>query len=432
MLAAPKGKAQRLQASAEDLPHGRRRETLGHAAGCAVAFLPSKIRIGQDLPDAGNGVVEVRVGPLVTGREGVGVALNAHLPIADREGVLFGHEVHVARVTGSDNGLAQGHGLGQDQPETLGSVQGDTGIAGGDESPGVLAFQVLVDNDRKRHGKFIVTGSSQFAFMKKVSESLAGRIGLITLLPFQFSEVPARLREASLFQGGYPELIDRRYEGSFEWYTSYLDTYLTRDVRDLREIGDIRDFRRFIQILAARVSQIMNMSDISRDLGISVMTVKKWLSVLEASFIIMLLPPFYKNLGKRIIKSPKLYFLDTGLVSYLTGIRTQELYEQGPLQGALFENYVITEMYKKELHTRSGADLYYFRESNGNEIDVILDRKSEQEYCEIKSSHTFRPEMVRALSQLKNKGDQGYLLYKGKELELYPDIKILNYKSYLK
>ena len=299
--------------------------------------------------------------------------------------------------------------------------------------PEIFSYiKLLVDNDRKKYGKFIVTGSSQFAFMKKVSESLAGRIGLITLLPFQFSEVPARLRGVSLFQGGYPELIDRRYEGSFEWYTSYLDTYLTRDVRDLREIGDMRDFRRFIQILAARVSQIMNMSDISRDLGISVMTVKKWLSVLEASFIIMLLPPFYKNLGKRIIKSPKLYFLDTGLVSYLTGIRTKELYEQGPLQGALFENYVITEIHKKELHTRSGADLYYFRESNGNEIDVILDRKSEQEYFEIKSSHTFRPEMVRALSQLKKKGEQGYLLYKGKELELYPDIKILNYKTYLK
>ncbi len=293
-------------------------------------------------------------------------------------------------------------------------------------------IKLLVDNDRKRYGKFIVTGSSQFAFMKKVSESLAGRIGLVTLLPFQFSEVPTRLREGSLFQGGYPELIDRKYKGSFEWYTSYLDTYLTRDVRDLREIGDIRDFRRFVQILAARVSQIMNMSDISRDLGISVMTVKKWLSVLEASYIIMLLPPFHNNLGKRIIKSPKLYFLDTGLVSYLTGIRTKELYEQGPLQGSLFENYVITEIYKKELHTRSSADLYYFRESNGNEIDLILDRKNEQEYFEIKSSHTFRSEMVRTLSQFKKKGEQGYLLYKGKELELYPDIKILNYKSYLK
>lgn len=292
-------------------------------------------------------------------------------------------------------------------------------------------IKLLVDNDRKKYDKFIVIGSSQFAFMKKVSESLAGRIGLVTLLPFQCSEVPAKLREDSLFQGGYPELIDRKYLGSFEWYTSYLDTYLTRDVRDLREIGDIRNFRRFIQILAARVSQIMNMSDISRDIGVSVVTIKKWLSVLEASYIIMLLPPFYKNLGKRIIKSPKLYFLDTGLVSYLTGIRTKELYEQGPLQGALFENYVITEICKKELHTRSSADLYYYRESNGNEIDLIVDRKSEQEYYEIKSSHTFRSEMVRTLSQYKKKGEQGYLLYKGKELGLYPDIKILNYKSCL-
>ena len=146
----------------------------------------------------------------------------------------------------------------------------------------------------------------------------------------------------------------------------------------------------------------------------------------------MLLPPFYKNLGKRIIKSPKLYFLDTGLVSYLTGIRTQELYEHGPLQGALFENYVITEIYKKELHTRSNADLYYYRESNGNEIDLILDRKTSQDYLEIKSSHTFRPDLVRTLTQLKKNSEQGYLLYQGSDRELYPDIKILNYAAYLK
>lgn len=291
--------------------------------------------------------------------------------------------------------------------------------------------KLIVDNERQKYGRFILTGSSQFAFMKRVSESLAGRISLLTLLPFQFSEIPTRLREPSLYQGGYPELVTRRYRGSFEWYTSYLDTYLTRDIRDLREIGDIRDFRRFVQMLASRVAQILNMSEIARDIGISVMTVKKWLSVLEASYIVFLLPPFFKNLGKRIIKSPKIYFHDTGLVSYLTGIRTKELYENGPLYGSLFENYVVAEIYKKELHTRTGADLFYFRESNGNEIDLIIDRKLRREYIEVKASHTFRTDMARTLTKFKNAGEQGYVIYQGKEIESSSDLKIVNYKSYL-
>ena len=291
--------------------------------------------------------------------------------------------------------------------------------------------KLAVDNDRNSYGKFVVTGSSQFAFMKHISESLAGRIGLLTLLPFQYAEIPERLRAASLFQGAYPELVLRKYHGSFDWYSSYLDTYLTRDVRDLREIGNIHDFRRFVQILAARVSQILNMSDLARDIGVSVPTVKKWISVLEASYIVFLLPPFYVNLGKRIIKSPKIYFYDTGIVSYLTGIRNKELFEKGPLYGYLFENYVISEIYKKELHSRSGAELFYFRTSNGVEVDLIIDRKIERRFIEIKASHTYRHEMIRSLLQIKKKNEQAFLLYRGKSVESTPDLKILNYTSYL-
>ena len=291
--------------------------------------------------------------------------------------------------------------------------------------------KLAVDNDRKNYGKFVMTGSSQFAFMKRVSESLAGRIGLLALLPFQYAEVPTRLREASIYQGSYPELVERKYRGAFEWYTSYLDTYLTRDVRDLREIGDIRDFRRFIQMLAARVSQVLNMSDVARDIGISVPTVKKWLSVLEASYVVFLLPPYYSNLGKRIVKSPKIYFYDTGLVSYLIGIRTRELFEHGPLYGPLFENYVISEIYKKELHLRSSAELFYYRTSNGVEIDLIIDRKPNHQFIEIKASQTYRHEMTRSLLQLKNNKDQAFLLYRGKPVESTPGLRIVNYRSFL-
>jgi predicted AAA+ superfamily ATPase len=291
--------------------------------------------------------------------------------------------------------------------------------------------KVIVDNKRNDYGKFIMTGSSQFPFMKRVSESLAGRIGLLTLLPFQFSEIPIGLRDQSLYQGGYPELVGRKYRGAYDWYSSYLDTYLTRDVRDISDIGDIRDFRRLIQMLAARVAQLLNMSEIARDLGVSVPTIKKWISVLEASYIVFLLPPFHKNLGKRIIKSPKIYFYDTGLVSYLTGIRTRELFENGPMYGALFESYVVSEVYKRLIHTRTDAEMFFFKESNGNEIDLIIDRKSSREHIEIKSGHTFRPEMARLLMQRANEAKHSWVVYRGREIALGDGISAVNFKSFL-
>ncbi len=291
--------------------------------------------------------------------------------------------------------------------------------------------KLMVDNDRGDYGKFIMTGSSQFAFMKRVSESLAGRIGLLTLLPFQYSEVPARFRDKSLYQGGYPELLARNYRGSYEWYASYLDTYLTRDVRAISDIGDIRDFRRFIQMLAARAAQLLNMSEISRDLGVSVPTIKKWISVLEASYIVFLLPSYHQNFGKRIIKSPKIYFYDTGLVSYLTGMRTKQLFEKGPMYGPLFENYIISDVFKKVVHTKTDAEMFFFRESNGSEIDLIIDRKTSREHIEIKSGHTYRPEMARILLQIAKEAKQSWLIYRGKDITLGKGIAAVNYKSFL-
>ncbi|MFH0992178.1 MAG: ATP-binding protein [bacterium] len=293
------------------------------------------------------------------------------------------------------------------------------------------AIKQLVDEHRDVYGRFIVTGSSQFAFMKNVSESLAGRIGLLSLLPFQYSEIPNALHNDSIFKGAYPELVTRKYEASIDWYASYLDTYLTRDVRSLREIGSMRDFRRCLQLLASRTSQILNMSDIGRDIGVSTPTIRKWISVLEASYILFLLPPHYKNYGKRVIKSPKVYFFDTGLVSFLTGIRNTELFEKGPMYGALFENYIVSEIVKKELHTKSDSEFFYCRTSNGVEVDLIIDRKSQQEYIEIKSSETFRPEMTKAISQIKKKNQKGYLLYRGRGVDFTKDLEVLNYKKYL-
>src|SRR5262249_43426247 len=164
---------------------------------------------------------------------------------------------------------------------------------------------------------------------------------LLTLLPYQFLELPTKIRDMAIFSGSYPELVSRDYQFKEEWYGSYLTTYLEKDVRALTQIGELRDFSRFIYLLAANTTQLLNLSNYAKDIGVAVSTIKRWLSVLEASYIVFLLSPYFNNHGKRMIKSPKVYFYDTGLVAYLTRIYTQDLYENGPMTGALFENYVI-------------------------------------------------------------------------------------------
>jgi len=299
--------------------------------------------------------------------------------------------------------------------------------------PEIFSYIKLeVDTHREQYGKFVLTGSSQFQFMKKISESLAGRIGLLSLLPFQYSEIPSKLREDALFRGSYPELVVRNYRSAEEWYAAYIDTYLTRDVRDLAAIGDLYDFRRCLQLLAGRVSGIINMSDLARDVGVSVPTIKKWISVLDASYIIFLLQPFYKNLGKRIVKSPKVYFFDTGLVSYLTGIGNKSHFEKGPLYGPLFENYIISEILKKQLHLRTMKELFYYRTSHGVEVDLLIDQKDSMEWVEVKASETFRSEMIKAIQGLKKPGEVGRLIYRGKAIPFVDNIEIVNYSNYLK
>lgn len=295
-----------------------------------------------------------------------------------------------------------------------------------------VAIKYAVDNDRRRYGKFVLTGSSQFPFLRKITESLAGRIGLLSLLPFQFNEIPKSLRYESIYRGGFPEQVIRGYSNNRDWNSSYIETYLSRDVRELSNIGDLREFRRCLQLLAARTSQILNMSILATDIGVSVNTVKKWISILGASYILFLLPPFYKNLGKRIVKSPKVYFYDTGLVSFLTGVSSKEIFESGPMYGALFENYVISEILKREMHRKTDAELFYYRTSNGVEVDLIIDRKTNIEYIEVKSSESYRAEYLQSIRKLKGENDLGYMIYQGKNIPFDEKISILHYEKYFK
>lgn len=288
-----------------------------------------------------------------------------------------------------------------------------------------------VDNDRDTVGKFVISGSSQFTLIKSITETLAGRIGLLSLLPFQYIEVPNHLHLQSQFKGAYPELVNKDYALWRDWYASYLDTYLNRDVRTLANVGDLRDFQRLVQLLASRVGTLLNMADLARDLGVDIKTVKRWISILEASYIVFLLPPFYENFGKRLVKSPKIYFYDTGLVSFLTGIQTEEQYRQGPLAGHLFENYVIAEIMKMHLHMKTHASLYFLRINDQDEVDLIVDRGLERDLIEIKSGKTFKTNMVSSLQKYGREQDALYVLYQGPAFP-HDKVRIIPFEDYIK
>lgn len=294
------------------------------------------------------------------------------------------------------------------------------------------AIKLIVDKNRDEYGQFILTGSTQFTMIKSITESLAGRIGLLTLLPLQYSEMPEQARAQSLYKGGYPELIKRQFKYSDDWYKSYLTTYLEKDVRQLLNIGNIKDLNNLIKLLAAQVSQQLNYTGLASDLGVSVTTIKRWISILETSYIIFLLPPFYNNYGKRITKRSKLYFYDPGLVAYLTRITTEELFHLGPMTGALFENYIISEVKKKICHSNSHADLYYLRTEHGVEVDLIIDHTSHKEWIEIKHNSTFKSQMFKPILTFMEPTDSGKLIYTGNTQHYDENLKIVNYEDFLK
>lgn len=286
-----------------------------------------------------------------------------------------------------------------------------------------------VDEGRDVYGRYVLTGSSQFSLQQKISESLAGRIGLLQLMPFDFLETPAKYH--SIVNGSYPEQVLRNYTHNEDWYASYMETYIQKDVRTVANIGDIHDFTRFIKLLAANVSTTFNASYYSKILGISVPTVKRWISILEISYVIYLLEPYYSNLGKRISKSPKIYFYDTGLASFLNGAMGSK-WESGPLAGAVFENYIVSECLKKSLHKGQRIEYFYFREHNGDEIDLISEYKGEKVFMEIKHSMTFRPRMVKHLEKYMDENTRFHLIYQGESLDYSKNLDVINYKEFLR
>ncbi len=237
-------------------------------------------------------------------------------------------------------------------------------------------IKILVDENRALNGKWILTGSQKFNLMKNVSESLAGRVSIMNLETLSVPELKRSsvlIDKNPLWKGGFPELWASEINNE-QFFDDYIQTYLERDLRQLISIANLRDFQRFLTMLALRVGQIINFANLARDTGVSPNTVKSWISILETSGIIVLLSPYYGNLGKRLIKAPKLYFSDNGLASSLLNIYSLEGYSGSHLSGNLWENFVFMELVKKGF--RPGKDLFFYRDQNGVEIDFIAERNS--------------------------------------------------------
>jgi predicted AAA+ superfamily ATPase len=275
-------------------------------------------------------------------------------------------------------------------------------------APDLFSYiQTIVDREDVP-GRYILSGSQNFLLLRSIGQSLAGRSAVLHLLPLSLAElegrhpvplellgkeVPAPRREGraglmeTLFRGFYPRIHDKGLDPT-TWHSGYYQTYVERDVRDVLNVGDLEAFGRFVRLCAGRNGQLLNLTSLANDCGITHTTARRWLSILEASFLIFLLRPYHANFGKRLIKSPKLYFLDTGLLCYLLRIQSPEDLRLHGSRGAIFESFVVSDLLKNFLNRGREADLYFWRDSTGHEIDVVIDRGLERVVVEIKSAQT--------------------------------------------
>ena len=265
--------------------------------------------------------------------------------------------------------------------------------------PQLLSWLQQMVDERKRMGDFVLTGSAQFDLMAGITQSLAGRVGRVELLPLSGAEIGSdRLGtslDAVLLNGGYPALFDRALQPN-DWFPNYVATYLERDVRQLVAVRDLGQFQRFLRMCAARSGQLLNLAALGADCGISAVTARHWLSVLETSYITTRLAPYHANFGKRLVKTPKLYFLDVGLMAWLLGIRDAATLETHHARGALFETWVVSEMLKQRFNAGQPNDLYFWRDHVGLEVDVVYETQAGLQGIEIKSGSTFAPDWPQA------------------------------------
>ncbi len=302
-------------------------------------------------------------------------------------------------------------------------------------TPDLLSYiQGLVDENPDI--RFVLSGSSQFSVIKQITQSLAGRTGVLELLPLSYNEVKKQADEKKLddviLNGFFPVLYAGKNSHHL-LYPSYVKTYLERDVRDLLLIKDMMQFQTFLRLCAGRIGSLFNAAELAGEVGVSANTIKSWLSVLQASYIIKLLPPFYENIRKRLTKTPKLYFCDTGLACYLLGIESAQQLARDKMRGHLFENFIVMEALKDRYNQGKESNLFFYRDSNGVEVDLLLKKGYEYSAIEIKSSQTYHPEFetgIKSLSGLlKDRLTDKTILYAGDFENDSANIKLLSYKN---
>ena len=297
-------------------------------------------------------------------------------------------------------------------------------------------LQTIVD-ESKQMGQFILSGSQNFQLLRSITQSLAGRVALFKLLPFDFLELStenllsSNYTEAA-FKGFYPALFDRNISSS-DFYMNYLETYVERDITELIQLRETKQFRLFLGLCASRVGQLINLSSLANECNISQPTAKSWLAILESSYIVFQLQPYFKNFGKRIVKTPKIYFYDTGLLCYLLSIKDSESLTLNSLKGNIFENLVIAEMKKQNSHKYLHHDFYFWRDSNGHEVDFVIPGAMGMNIYEIKASETIFSKQLKGLNYFQEMSKESVLsktvIYGGNENQQRSDFNVMAWQD---
>lgn len=303
--------------------------------------------------------------------------------------------------------------------------------------PEILSYlQIILDNSND-YRRFILTGSNNLQLSDQVSQSLAGRTRIFDIMPLSYGELNKNYSDFSfddfIFSGGYPRIFQQKLKPN-EWLQDYYRTYIEKDVRQTLNVKDLDQFSRFVRLCAGRCGQVLSMSSLSNDVGVSVPTIKEWLSVLQASYCCFQLKPYFKNYSKRLIKSSKLYFYDTGLLCYLLQISNAEQLQTHPLLGLIFENAVIVEIMKSYYQKGLIPPIYFWRDQHGHEIDLIIEGSGIVYPIEIKYSQTFHGSLIESLSWFSNLAETngGLLLFRGEKALSVKNIKIENLESIIK
>lgn len=283
--------------------------------------------------------------------------------------------------------------------------------------PDIFSYIQVYADQREKPGQFLLSGSQNFLLNEHISQSLAGRVGILELLPLSYNEIRQEhdfsVSEV-LFKGGYPRIY--KYDiDSEDFFPGYLRTYVERDVRSLKNILSLEAFQRLLILCAGRVGQVLNFSSLSNDTGLSINTLKSWISILEASYIVYLIHPYFVNINKRLIKAPKIYFYDTGLLCHLLGIHNEVELKQHYAYGNIFENFVINEIRKRQLNNGERANMYFMRDSRGHEIDCVIPKGNKRLFYEIKASATFNNDFVKNINYFRENNDGCAVIYQGKE-----------------